>query len=61
MRATAILVAGIVGVSSLLVALVLAFVFGVGLSQAAGQVWPAVLAAALLAGFVVELDRRVSW
>ncbi len=61
MRTTAMLVAGVVGASTLLVVLALAFGFGVGLTGAAGQALPIVLAAALLAGFMVELDRRVIW
>lgn len=61
MRTTAMLVTGLVGMGSLAIALALAAVFGVGMSQAAGQVWPVVVAAALLAGVMVEIERRTSW
>ncbi len=61
MRTTAMLVAGLVGAVSLLIALALAVGFGIGLAQAAAQVWPVALAAAALAGFMVELDRRATW
>ncbi len=61
MRTTTILTAGLVGVTSVAVACVLALGFGVGLTQAASQVWPVAIAAALLAAFMVEADRRASW
>jgi hypothetical protein len=60
MRTTAMLVAGAVGVIALVIVLSLAAGFGVGMAQAAGQAWPVALAAALLAGFMVELDRRAT-
>jgi len=61
MRTTALVVAGIVGTSALLVVLALAIGFGIDLGQAAGQAVPAAVALAILAGFMVELDRRATW
>ena len=61
MRTTALVVAGTVGTSSVVVALALALGFGVSLSRAAGQSLPMALAFAFLAGLLVELDRRTVW
>jgi len=61
MQTTTILTAALVGVTSVAIACALALGFGVGITQAASQVWPVALAAALLAAFMVEADRRASW
>lgn len=61
MRTTTVLVAGAVGASTMLIAFALAFGFGVSLTGAASQMLPLALACALLAGLMVELDRRASW
>lgn len=61
MRTGAFKAATMVGASVLLVVLALALSFGVNVVQAAGQGLPVALAAAALAGFLVELDRRVIW
>ena len=61
MRTTAMLVSGLVGLSLLLVVALLALGFGIGVTQAVSQAWPLAVAGALVAGFMVELDRRASW
>jgi len=61
MRATSMLVSGLVGFCLLFVVALLALGFGIGVQQAIGQAWPLAAAGALIAGFMIELDRRASW
>jgi len=61
MRATSMLVSGLVGFGLLFVVALLALGFGIGMQQALGQAWPLAAAGALIAGFMIELDRRASW
>ena len=58
MRTTAVKAAALVGTSAIFVVLALGLAFNIDLGQAAGQVLPVALAAALMTGFMVELDRR---
>jgi hypothetical protein len=52
------MVAGVVGLISLLVVIALAVGFHLSPLRAAGQALPLTLAAALLAGFLVSTERR---
>ena len=61
MRTTAVLVSGSIGLSLLFVVALLALGFGLSVSQAVGQAWPLAVAGALIAGFMIELDRRATW
>ena len=61
MRATSMLVSGLVGFALLFVVALLALGFGISVQQAVSQAWPLAAAGALIAGFMIELDRRASW
>jgi hypothetical protein len=61
MRTTSMLVSGTVGLSLLIVVALLAVGFGIGVTQAVSQAWPIAVSGAIVAGFLVELERRETW